>query len=133
MRSFIKENWPVIIISGTVFTVLVMKGINSLYTVSAVTSSSAYDSSWKSPSLFTDRTLEGKDRELVIYGEKLIAHTSFYLGPRGKVASISNGMNCQNCHLNAGKKPGVIIMEQWHPPIPVFEIAAVPLKQFISA
>jgi thiosulfate dehydrogenase len=104
MRSFIKENWPVIIISGTVFTVLVMKGINSLYTVSAVTSSSAYDSSWKSPSLFTDRTLEGKDRELVIYGEKLITHTSFYLGPRGKVASISNGMNCQNCHLNAGKK-----------------------------
>lgn len=39
------------------------------------------------------------------YGRELIAHTSFYLGPHGKVAHISNGMNCQNCHLAAGTKP----------------------------
>jgi len=39
------------------------------------------------------------------YGRELIAHTSWYLGPKGKVAHISNGMNCQNCHLAAGTKP----------------------------
>jgi thiosulfate dehydrogenase len=33
---------------------------------------------------------------------ELIAHTSKYLGPRGLVMQISNGMNCQNCHLQAG-------------------------------
>lgn len=39
------------------------------------------------------------------YGRNLIAHTSKYLGPNGAVAQISNGMNCQNCHLYAGTKP----------------------------
>jgi thiosulfate dehydrogenase len=48
--------------------------------------------------------LEGEKRELVIYGEELIANTSRYLGPKGSVAAITNGMNCQNCHLNGGRK-----------------------------
>ena len=38
------------------------------------------------------------------YGLNLISHTSEYLGPTGNVMPISNGMNCQNCHLNAGTK-----------------------------
>ena len=38
----------------------------------------------------------------VEYGKDLIAHTSKYLGPNGTVLKISNGMNCQNCHLQAG-------------------------------
>ena len=43
--------------------------------------------------------------DLIRYGRELIAHTALYLGPTGKVMAISNGMNCQNCHLKAGKKP----------------------------
>ena len=42
--------------------------------------------------------------DLIRYGRELVAHTAAYLGPEGKVAAISNGMNCQNCHLKAGKK-----------------------------
>lgn len=42
--------------------------------------------------------------ELVLYGRDLIARTAVYLGPAGKIARISNGMNCQNCHLEAGTK-----------------------------
>ncbi|PWV45890.1 c-type cytochrome [Chitinophaga sp. S165] len=42
--------------------------------------------------------------ELILYGRELIARTAVYLGPAGKVANISNGMNCQNCHLDAGTK-----------------------------
>lgn len=41
----------------------------------------------------------------VVYGKELIAHTAKYLGPKGSIRQISNGMNCQNCHLNAGTKP----------------------------
>ncbi len=41
-------------------------------------------------------------KEQVNYGKDLIAHTSKYLGPNGSVLKISNGMNCQNCHLQAG-------------------------------
>ena len=59
---------------------------------------------WTAPSLFTDRSVQGEERALVIYGEDLIANTSKYLGPNGSVAHITNGMNCQNCHLNAGRK-----------------------------
>ena len=39
------------------------------------------------------------------YGKELVANTAEYLGPKGKVKAISNGMNCQNCHLQAGTAP----------------------------
>ncbi len=38
------------------------------------------------------------------YGKELITHTSKYLGPKGVVMQTTNGMNCQNCHLEAGTK-----------------------------
>ncbi len=41
-------------------------------------------------------------KEQVYYGRELIAHTAKYLGPNGSVLQISNGQNCQNCHLLAG-------------------------------
>ena len=58
---------------------------------------------WRAP----DTALIKKESksELIIYGRELIAHTSVYLGPKGKVKQMSNGMNCQNCHLEAGTKP----------------------------
>ena len=39
------------------------------------------------------------------YGRELIENTSYYLGPKGIIAHLSNGMNCQNCHLNGGTVP----------------------------
>lgn len=47
----------------------------------------------------------GEQGDLIRYGKELIAHTSKYLGPNGSVAQLSNGMNCNNCHLDAGTKP----------------------------
>jgi thiosulfate dehydrogenase len=44
-------------------------------------------------------------QDLIRYGKDLIANTSYYLGPKGKILQISNGMNCQNCHPDAGTKP----------------------------
>ncbi|MFT3910784.1 MAG: c-type cytochrome [Ferruginibacter sp.] len=63
------------------------------------------DSTWQAPSLYLDETTKGKERQMIIYGEQLIANTSKYLGPNGTVAHITNGMNCQNCHLAAGTLP----------------------------
>jgi thiosulfate dehydrogenase len=58
---------------------------------------------WKPPdSTAIPDTAEG---DLIRYGRELIAHTAVYLGPKGKVRAISNGMNCQNCHLKAGTVP----------------------------
>lgn len=39
------------------------------------------------------------------YGYQLISNTAQFLGPKGSVLHITNGMNCQNCHLEAGTKP----------------------------
>ncbi len=41
-------------------------------------------------------------KKQVEYGKELIVHTSKYLGPNGTVIKLSNGLNCQNCHLQAG-------------------------------
>jgi thiosulfate dehydrogenase len=45
------------------------------------------------------------EQSKLMYGRNLIAHTALYLGPQGSVLQISNGMNCQNCHLDAGTRP----------------------------
>lgn len=44
------------------------------------------------------------EANLIRYGRELVSRTSIYLGPKGKVAQVTNGMNCQNCHLEAGTK-----------------------------
>jgi thiosulfate dehydrogenase len=58
---------------------------------------------WQAPDSNTIPQTEAGDQ--IRYGRDLIARTALYLGPKGKVAHISNGMNCQNCHLAAGTKP----------------------------
>ena len=58
---------------------------------------------WKAP----DSTLipETPEGDMIRYGRELISHTAKYLGPKGKVRAVSNGMNCQNCHLRGGTVP----------------------------
>jgi thiosulfate dehydrogenase len=66
-------------------------------------SESATNSFWQAPD--TSSLAMNKDREQILYGRALIANTALYLGPSGSVAHLGNGMNCQNCHLDAGTKP----------------------------
>ena len=58
------------------------------------------DSWWLAPE--TNSITDPALKDQVEYGKELIAHTSKYLGPNGSVLKISNGLNCQNCHLRAG-------------------------------
>ena len=55
---------------------------------------------WIPPDLAT--ITDEAEKGTLKYGRELIAHTSKYLGPNGSNMQISNGMNCQNCHLQAG-------------------------------
>lgn len=105
MWKHIKSNWQLIII----IVVIVIVALTEIMKAIKPSDKQAFntkpeDSTWIPPSLFTDNLLEGEEREMVIYGEDIIANTSRYFGPHGSVAPITNGMNCQNCHLNAGKK-----------------------------
>lgn len=57
---------------------------------------------WSAPEIsgISDVQLKGQ----IEYGKALVAHTAKYLGPKGLVMQVSNGMNCQNCHLDAGTR-----------------------------
>ncbi len=57
---------------------------------------------WKAPDIGTiSVTASGR---LILYGQALIMNTASYLGPEGTVRKMSNGMTCQNCHLDAGTR-----------------------------
>lgn len=43
---------------------------------------------------------------MIKYGRELIVNTAKYFGPKGSIlAGAINGLNCQNCHLQAGTAP----------------------------
>lgn len=103
--SVIRSNWQLVAILVGVTIVILSEILKSIQPAGKKEFASALtDSIWVPPSLFTDSELEGEEREMVIYGEDLVANTAMYFGPHGSVAQLTNGMNCQNCHLNAGKK-----------------------------
>lgn len=54
--------------------------------------------SWLAPDI------EEVSDEQILYGRELVMHTSKYFGPKGTLETYSNGMNCQNCHVEAGTK-----------------------------
>ncbi|MCU0359239.1 MAG: c-type cytochrome [Bacteroidia bacterium] len=58
---------------------------------------------WHAPD-FSEIENENK-KDLIAYGKDLIVNTSLYFGETGTVfAKSTNGLNCQNCHLEAGTK-----------------------------
>lgn len=59
---------------------------------------------WQAPEIAAIPA-EYPNKKEILYGRTLIANTADYFGPKGIVKPISNGMNCQNCHLQAGTKP----------------------------
>jgi thiosulfate dehydrogenase len=58
---------------------------------------------WYAPDI--DKVLDAKVRKQLDYGKDLIVHTAKYFGPNGSIRKSTNGLNCQNCHLDAGTKP----------------------------
>ncbi|MCS6968570.1 MAG: c-type cytochrome [Cytophagales bacterium] len=58
---------------------------------------------WKGPDPSTIPNNPSGDS--IRYGRELIANTAAYFGPKGSIAQTTNGMNCQNCHLEAGTRP----------------------------
>jgi thiosulfate dehydrogenase len=58
---------------------------------------------WTAPD--TSGLGDSEKHQMIKYGRKLVAHTAAYIGPHGSVSKYANGMNCQNCHLDAGTKP----------------------------
>ena len=57
---------------------------------------------WKAPD--SNSIPQNDSGRLILYGKKLIHETAVYFGPQGSVGHYTNGMNCQNCHLESGTR-----------------------------
>lgn len=93
------------LVSVVVMGMLLLKSRHPAITKNAPgTTRKTSDSIWQAPNITSDRTLSDDEKKLILYGSDLVAHTSKYFGPKGILAKQTNGMNCQNCHLEAGTK-----------------------------
>ena len=93
-----------VIVSALIIVIVLVTTINKNQPIGKKVPGLSYDESvvWEAPD--TSRIPFTQQGMLIRYGRDLVANTSWYLGPKGKVAAITNGMNCQNCHLDAGTK-----------------------------
>jgi thiosulfate dehydrogenase len=56
------------------------------------------------PLISDTRKTDMANQQLIAYGKELLINTPYFLGPNGRIAKISNGMSCGNCHLDAGTR-----------------------------
>jgi thiosulfate dehydrogenase len=61
------------------------------------------EKTWIAPN--PDTISDANYKAEVLYGRELVVSTAKYLGPKGSVRQLSNGLNCQNCHLDGGTRP----------------------------
>ncbi|MGN6541055.1 MAG: c-type cytochrome [Ginsengibacter sp.] len=61
-----------------------------------------FSNDWKAPD--TSQLGHSQQDDLIRYGRTLIVHTADFFGPHGSIAHITNGMNCNNCHIEAGTR-----------------------------
>jgi thiosulfate dehydrogenase len=102
--KFLRSVWfPVLIFIAVIFAVVNEIADAPATPANFIPATPVAAKPWQTP----DITSLGNDNasQLIRYGKDLIAHTAKYFGPKGSVASITNGMNCQNCHIEAGAKP----------------------------
>lgn len=101
----IRENWilALIVLMVLILVISMFGSSNNEMENNPVATVDTLDH-WVAPSLMVDHELQGPERDLVVYGSDLVAHTARYFGPGGSINAITNGMNCQNCHLDAGRK-----------------------------
>jgi thiosulfate dehydrogenase len=101
--NFFKSSWCPVIIS-LIFIVALIN--NQLFSTSEKKSiSNFYNSYTNRLSPDTNEIPSDHYGDMVRYGKDLVANTSYFLGPQGIISQSSNGLNCQNCHIDAGLKP----------------------------
>lgn len=100
--DFLRSSWFPLLLGLIILIVILNKTFSGTepqkQPVAPVAFSETQD--WKAPD--TSDIPFNEEGYLIRYGRDLIANTALYLGPKGIITQISNGMNCQNCHIDAG-------------------------------
>lgn len=104
--NFLKASWFPLLL-GLIILVVILNQV--LFTSAATPDEFAIPSNvvsaddWQAPDInVLPNDAEGNR---IRYGRELIVNTALFFGPRGKLAAITNGMNCQNCHVDGGTIP----------------------------
>ena len=102
---FLQASWfPVLL--GVIILVITLNEV--LFTSAAVKDDFATPNNnvsaeeWQAPDINT--LANDEQGNLIRYGRQLIVNTSLFFGPKGKISAITNGMDCQNCHIDAGAR-----------------------------
>lgn len=106
-----KSNWLPLIIGIVIIITIVNKSFTAYHqnnisekAFAAYVAAEPVDTVWRGWNKWSIPT-NNDSGKLIYYGHELIANTSYYLGPKGIIAHTTNGMNCQNCHLDGGTIP----------------------------
>ncbi|MEP6646107.1 MAG: c-type cytochrome [Saprospiraceae bacterium] len=71
-------------------------------TASSTSVDSVATAEWRAPD--TSTLVKNDSGTLILYGKNLVANTATFFGPKGIINHNANGMNCQNCHMEAGTR-----------------------------
>lgn len=104
MKLHLKDNWPLYLIFLGIVTMVTKMIVESSGKPKNVALKAELPEDWVAPGLDAGDAPAGEERQQIIYGKDIITSTSIYFGPNGSVSHITNGMNCQNCHLLGGRK-----------------------------
>ena len=99
--KYVRSHWFVFLLLLTVLIVIIAEII-----FHAVQRKRVNDQKDKLTTLIPDyHTLSNSafDQQ-ILYGRELVINTSLYFGPNGSLHK-ANGLNCQDCHQEAGTKP----------------------------
>ncbi len=105
MKLLRTDGFPILL--GLIILIVIgnklLKGAGRHNTISVIPETKSVKKQWRPPDILDLPATPEAD--LIRYGRDLIANTSKYLGPRGIVTHVGNGLNCQNCHIDAGARP----------------------------
>lgn len=100
--AHVKEHWFPYLIGMVILIVIIIKMQSVDVGKGNQHNFSVYVESSLVPDIYS---LSGSEKtNLILYGKELVENTSAYFGPHGSIAAISNGLNCQNCHMERGTK-----------------------------
>lgn len=98
--KFVRSHWFILSLIITILLVIISEMV-----FRAVQRKQALQQKEKTVMLPDIRSLNSSpENDLIKYGHELIVHTALYFGPHGRISTLSNGLNCQNCHLDAGTR-----------------------------
>jgi len=104
--NFLRASWFPLLL-GLVILVVILNQV--LFTSAAtkdefaIPNNSVSANDWQAPDV--SALPNDVESNRIRYGRELIVNTALFFGKKGKLAAITNGMNCQNCHVDGGTIP----------------------------